>query len=126
MTFALWMILVAAMLPLVTTGMAKFGGQGYDNAAPRDWETRLQGWRARASWAHRNHIEAFGPFAAAVLVAHIVHAPQHVIDTLAAVFILARLGYTAAYIAGTATLRSALWGIGLVCDILLFCAGLLH
>ncbi len=119
------MILVAAMLPLVTTGVAKAGGSGYDNAAPRAWESTLSGWRARASAAHRNHIEAFAPFAAAVLVAHLAHGPQRVADGLAAVFILARLAYTAAYIQGAATARSAVWFVGLLCVILLFCAPLL-
>ena len=125
MTFALWMILVAAVLPLLTTAAAKAGG-GYDNAAPRTWETTLRGWRARASWAQRNHHEAFGPFAAAVLVAHVAHAPQGVVDGLAAAFIVARVGYTAAYIADRATLRSALWAMGFLCDVGLFCAGLLR
>lgn len=124
MTFALWMILVAAMLPLVTTGIAKAGGSGYDNRAPRTWEAGLTGWRARASWAHRNHIEAFAPFAAAVLVATVVHAPQGAVDGLAAGFVVARVGYTAAYMGDQAAVRSGLWFVGLLCVIGLFCAGL--
>ncbi len=125
MTFALWTILVAAILPLLATSMAKAGASGYDNASPRTWETRLSGWRARANWAHRNHIEAFPVFAAAVLVAQVAHGPQAVVDGLAAVFIVARIGYTAAYVMDKASLRSALWLIGFVCDILLFCSPLM-
>ena len=125
MTFAMWTILAAAILPLVATGMAKAGG-GYDNASPRTWEQGLSGWRARASWAHRNHMEAFPVFAAAVLVAQMARAPQGVVDGLAAVFIVARAGYTAAYVADRATLRSLLWFVGFGCDVLLFCAGLLQ
>lgn len=125
MTFALWAILAAAVLPLLTTSLAKGRGSGYDNASPRTWETTLSGWRARANWAHRNHMEAFPVFAAAVLVAHIAHGPQGVINGLAAIFILARIGYTAAYITDRATLRSLLWFVGFVCDILLFCTPLL-
>lgn len=124
MTFALWTILAAAVLPLLCTGMAKYGGRGYDNNAPRAWEARLDGWRARASWAHRNHYETFGPYAAAVLVAHVVHAPQGIVDSLAAAFIAIRLAYTAAYLADWAAIRSALWAAGFVCVVLLFCAGL--
>jgi uncharacterized MAPEG superfamily protein len=126
MTFALWTILAAAILPLLATSIAKAGGSGYDNASPRTWETRLSGWRARANWAHRNHMEAFPVFAAAVLVAQVAHGPQGVIDGLAAVFILARVGYTAAYVMDKATLRSGFWFVGFVCDVLLFCTPLLH
>jgi uncharacterized MAPEG superfamily protein len=125
MTFALWMILVAAILPLVATAVAKSGGSGYDNASPRTWEAQLSGWRARANWAHRNHMEAFPVFAAAVLVAQMAHAPQGVVNALAGVFILARIGYTVAYIADRASLRSVLWVIGFLCDVALFCSGLM-
>jgi len=123
-TLALWSILVAAILPLVATGIAKYGETGYDNNNPREWEAKLEGWRKRASWAHRNHIEAFGPFAAAVLVAHIAHGPQGLVDALAAAFIAARIAYTAAYIADAASLRSAMWALGFLAQVGLFCAGL--
>ena len=36
----------------------------------------------------------------------------------------ARLAYTAAYIFDKPALRSAIWGLGFLCVILLFCAGL--
>lgn len=123
MTFALWTILAAAILPLLCTGAAKYGGAGYDNSAPRPSMDRLRGWQARADWAHRNHYEAFGPFAAAVLVAHLVHAPQGRVDLLAGGFIVARLAYTAAYVADWPGVRSAVWALGFLCVVLLFCAG---
>lgn len=126
MTFALWTILAAAVLPLLTTGLAKAGSRTYDNASPREWETRLTGWPQRANWAHRNHYEAFGPFAAAVLVAHVAHGPQNVVDLLAGAFIVARLLYTGAYIAGLPTARSAMWAAGFLAQLGLFCAGLLR
>ena len=120
MSFALWTILVAAVLPLLCTGAAKYGGAGYDNSAPRDWEQTLTGWRARANWAHRNHYEAFGPFAAAVLVAHVAQAPQETVDLLAGGFIVARVAYTIAYVYDRPTLRSALWAAGFFCMVGLF------
>lgn len=124
MTFALWMILVAAVLPILTAGLAKYGGPGYDNAAPRASLATLRGWRARADWAHRNHFEAFAPFAAGVLTAEFVHAPQGLVDELAGAFIAFRLVYTAAYVFDRPTLRSALFGCGFACVVGLFCAGL--
>ena len=122
MTFALWTILAAAVLPYLTVGLAKFGGPGYDNAAPRRSLDALHGWRARADWAHRNHLEAFAPFAAGVLVAHYAHAPQGLTNGLAGAFILLRIAYAAAYIADRPALRSLLWTLGLICVIGLFCA----
>ncbi len=124
MTFALWTILVAAVLPYLSVGLAKYGGAGYDNASPRRSLEALRGWRARADWAHRNHIEAFAPFAAAVLTAQLVHAPQGIIDLLAGGFILIRLAYTAAYVLDAPSVRSLLFGLGFACVVGLFCAGL--
>jgi uncharacterized MAPEG superfamily protein len=122
MHFATWMILAAALLPYLMTGLAKSGG-GIDNASPRVGAETLQGWRKRADWAHRNHFEAFAPFAAGVLVAEYAHASQAAIDWLAGGFILARIGYSVAYVANTAALRSLLWLVGIVCVIALFCIG---
>ncbi len=121
MTFALWMVLAAGVLPYATTGLAKSGG--FDNRAPREWAGSLTGWRQRADWAHRNHFEAFPLFAVAVLAAMVTHAPQGRIDLLAGVYILFRLVYTGAYLADQATLRSALWFGGLVCVVGLFLSG---
>ncbi|MGI4746221.1 MAG: MAPEG family protein [Janthinobacterium lividum] len=122
MQFAYWMLLLAAVLPYILTGIAK-GGAGIDNATPRLGAEHLQGWRQRADWAHRNHFEAFPAFAAAVLVAEFAHAAQNRIDWLAGTFILFRIGYSVAYVAGRPSLRSACWAGGIVCVIALFCIG---
>ena len=124
MTFALWTILAAAVLPYLTVGLAKFGGPGYDNAAPRRSLEALQGWRARADWAHRNHFEAFAPFAAGVLAAQFAHAPQGLTNALAGGFILLRIAYAAAYIADRPPLRSVLWALAFACVVGLFCAAI--
>ncbi|HYN39935.1 MAG TPA: MAPEG family protein [Rhodospirillales bacterium] len=118
MTFAYWMVLVAALLPYVTVGFAKAGG--IDNRAPRADIERLTGWRKRADWAHRNHFEAFPAFAAAVIIAHLAGVAQGWIDLLAALFIVSRVGYTAAYLADRPTVRSLIWTGGIACVIALF------
>ncbi|UXI68744.1 MAPEG family protein [Tahibacter amnicola] len=122
MTIALWTILVAAFLPLVFTGIAKFskGATRFDNRQPRVFQANLDGFRARAHWAHLNSIEAFPPFAAAVLVAHVLHAPQDKADLLAVAFIVLRLVYGAMYLANQATLRSVAWALGVACVVGLF------
>ncbi len=119
MHLSYWMVLVAALLPYLTVGGAK-AQQGYDNAQPRTYLASLRGWRARADWAHRNHFEAFPAFAAAVIIAQLKGTPQPTIDRLAVGFVLLRLAYTAAYLAGAASTRSLLWFAGLACVVALF------
>jgi uncharacterized MAPEG superfamily protein len=121
MTFAYWMILAAAVLPYLTVAIAK--SAGIDNRAPRVSLDGLKGWRRRADWAHRNHFEAFAPFAAAVIVAELAHAPQHRIDLLAGAFILARIVYTALYIGDKPACRSAVFTLGFLCIVALFVIG---
>ena len=120
MTLAFWAILVACFLPIACAGMSKWGAKGLDNAAPRLWIEQQSGWRRRADWAQRNHLEALPPFIAAVFVATLAHAPQARIDLLAWLFIAMRVAYTAAYIADRPSVRSSLWVLGLVCIVGLF------
>ena len=125
MTIAYWTILVAAVLPYILTAIAK-GGGGYDNRAPRAWTEGLQSWRQRADWAHRNAFEAFPAYAAAVLVAGRSNAAPGTIATLACVFIAARLGHAAAYIADQSSLRSVCWFIGFGCMLAILVIGILN
>ncbi len=122
MTFALWTILAAILLPIVTTGMAKWGAPDLDNNAPRIWQEGLTGWRKRADWCHRNHFEALPAFAAAVLVAQFAHAPQSTTNLLAGVWLAFRIAYTACYLTNRASLRSIAWVGAFVCVIGLFVA----
>ncbi|WP_257387940.1 MAPEG family protein [Tahibacter caeni] len=125
MTIALWCILVAALLPLVFTAVAKYGheaGIRRLNRQPRVYQAELSGFRARAHWAHLNSIEAFPPFAAAVLVAQYVHASQNAIDLLAVLFIVLRVVYGAFYLADKPPLRSLTWFLGVLCVVGLFVA----
>jgi uncharacterized MAPEG superfamily protein len=121
MPVSYWCILIAALLPLLFTAIAKFlGGQRFDNRTPRQFQAQLDGLPARAHWAHLNSLEAFAPFAAAVLVAQQLNAPQGRIDTLAIAFIVLRLIYGACYLANLATFRSIVWAAGLGCTVALF------
>ncbi len=120
MSFALWMILVAIGMPIVTTAMAKWGVSGLDNNRPREWQETLSGWRKRADWAHRNHFEALPGFAAAVLVATVTHAEPHAVDVLAGLWVVFRVIYTGCYVADRASLRSVVWVCAFACVIGLF------
>ena len=119
MHISYYMVLTAGLLPYLTVGGAK-AKPGYDNANPRTYLAHLQGWRARADFAHRNHFESFPFFAAAVIIAQLKQTPQHTIDALAVAFIVIRLLYTACYLSGLASLRSIVWFAGVVCTTALF------
>jgi uncharacterized MAPEG superfamily protein len=120
MTAAYWCVLVAALLPIVWAGAAKAGARGYNNARPREFLGALSGWPARANFAQQNSYEAFPPFAAGVIIAHLCNAPQPTIDALAVTFIAARVAYGLCYIADRAGLRSLLWLVGFSCVVGLF------
>ena len=120
MTTALWCLMVAALLPIVCTGIAKWGFRGYDNSRPRDWLAAQEGWRGRANAAQQNSWEAFAIFSAAVLTAHVAGAPQPTVDAIALAFISTRLVYTWCYIMNFASLRSVVWLVGLGLSISLF------
>lgn len=124
MTIAYWCVLAAALIPYFTVGFAK-SRRDFDNARPRQWLARLEGWRARAHWAHQNAFEAFPPFAAAVIIAHLAGAPQGRVDALALAFVAARVAYSAFYILDRPALRTVVWTVGIACVIGLFVAAAL-
>ena len=120
MTTAYWCVLIAAMLPLVWVGAAKSGAAGYDNDRPRVFLAGLTGWPQRANWAQMNALEAFPPFAAAVIIAHLAGGNQNTIDLLAVVFVLSRIVHGIFYITDKGTLRSLVWLVGFGCIVALF------
>ena len=118
MTIALWCILVAALIPYAFTVAAKTAR--YDNRHPRVYLDGLDGWRQRAHWVQLNGYEAFPPFAAGVLVAHVAGAPQGAADLLAVTFCIARIVYGLLYLANKAAMRSLVWFIGICAVVGLF------
>lgn len=123
MTLAYWMLLVAIVLPYAFTGFAKFqGGFGpKENHNPRDFLAGLEGARKRAHWAQLNSFEVTPAFAAALLMAHqIGAAAQGTLDTIAVLFVVARVAYGVCYIADWASLRSLVWFAGMLCIVAFF------
>jgi uncharacterized MAPEG superfamily protein len=120
LTVATVCIVIACLLPIVCTGIAKAGmfGKprakgGFDNHDPRAWLARQTGYRARANAAQANSFEALPLFIAGVLVAQQMHAPQRLVDLLAVVFVVLRIVYIAMYLADRQLARSAVWTAGL-------------
>lgn len=126
MTFAYWCVLVGALMPFAWAMTAKTGGKRKmslgENRAPREFLAKLDGAQKRADWAQQNAFEAFPPFAAAVIIAHVVGAEQATINLLAGIWVLARVAHGIVYIADLATLRSLVWFVALACVVGLFIA----
>ncbi len=123
MTTAFWCVLAAALLPYLATTIAKVGGERFSNRNPRGWLERQQGFRKRADNAQLNSFEAFPFFAAAVIIAHLAHAPQDRVDVVAVIFVLARLGYLICYLADWHWVRSLVWLIGWLACLTIFLLG---
>jgi len=124
MTIPFICVLIAFLLIVLTripVGAAQGrAAGGYDNKNPRDQQAKLEGWGRRAQAAHLNTIEAFPPFAAAVIIAHIAGATPATSTALALTFIAARVVYPFLYIGNVAGLRSLVWIVGLGANIGLF------
>jgi uncharacterized MAPEG superfamily protein len=120
LTLAYWTVVVAAFLPIVCAGIAKWGTfarsrheGGYDNHQPREWLARQSSWRARANAAQANSFEALPFFIGAVIIAHQLGADQARLDSLAVLFVVLRLVYIALYVADRPSARSLAWLLAL-------------
>ena len=70
--------------------------------------------------AHQNGFEVFPFFAASVILAEMRLVPQGTVNTLAVAFILVRIAYVVMYLTDRPTARSAVWSIGLLCNLAIF------
>lgn len=126
MTIAFWCVFAGALLHVLTKGPVAArlfqSADGYDNNYPRDQMVRLQGWGRRALAAHQNQIEAFGLFAAGVVIAHIGGADQGTADALALGWVGSRLLYWLCYLCDWSTARSVIWSVGYGASLALICS----
>lgn len=124
MNLAYWCVLIAAFMPLIFVGYAKFAGERKlgvrDNHHPRQWLAQTEGAQQRAHWAQLNSFEAFPPFAAGAIIAVSTGGSIVAADILAVLFILLRLFYGWCYITDRASLRSSVWFAATICTVLLF------
>jgi len=123
MTFAFWCVFVAALLPYVPLGLAT---RFLDPKTPRKNLPNLEGLPAQAYGAHLNAFEAFAPFAAAVIISHIVEGESATVNGLAALFIVARLAHLAFYLIDRQPLRTTAFFVGLVTVIAIFVQNAFH
>ena len=126
MALAYFCVLLAAIMPLVFVGYAKFSSKGYDNSSPREILEKLQGRAKRAHFAQLNSFEAFPIFAAAVIISHLAGVSQTQITILAVIFVIFRILYGICYILDKDRLRSTVWFGGFFCVVWLFIAAIMH
>lgn len=127
MDIAIKAMLVACLLPLIFAMLAKIAG-GFkvaDNANPRQFFDHVTGLSARMNAAQQNSFEGLPIFLAAVIVAMYCFVPQNVINVLACLYVLLRVGYGAAYAFNMSLVRSVLWMLGIACCVMLFCFAIL-
>ena len=120
MTYAYWYVFIAFLMPYLFTLLAKVAAPGFNNAKPREFLENLDGWRKRSHWAQLNSFEVFPPFAAGVIIAHQLSAPQAYIDMLGLAFLGFRFAYGIMYMTNQALLRSVAFLGSLACIIGLF------
>jgi len=114
MTTLIWCLFIATLLPLLAKGpvgyaMSKLGG--YNNNHPREQQSKLTGFGARALAAHQNAFESLMIFAPAVLLAIATQHTDANISLLAIVHVCARILYNALYLADMDKLRTLVWSV---------------
>lgn len=128
MSIVIICILVAATLPYAFLAVSAWPSQteqarwgiGYDHGAPRDSAAHLQGFRKRAYAAQLNGYEAFPPFAAAILCAHLTGVSDSQLTVLGVAFLALRVLHGVLYIMDRSILRSVVWFLATAVVVTLF------
>jgi uncharacterized MAPEG superfamily protein len=121
LSIELWCLFAAMVLALVHLSAASFAfkaqvGNRYMVGA-RDEDRRPNGVAARLDRAHRNFMETFPVFAAAVLVVEHLHAATALSQWGAVIYIAGRMLFLPLYAMGVPWLRTLSWNaatLGLV------------
>lgn len=128
MTTPFWCLLIVLVMPYVLAGL---GGAlrvkqlgSLDNNHPRVQAQELRGVAARAYAAQQNAWEAVSFFGTAVVINHLAGGAPGTSATLAMVYVAARLGHAAAYLADQPILRTIVFLVSLVCGVWLIVLGI--
>jgi uncharacterized MAPEG superfamily protein len=112
LTAALWIPYIVAQ---VTTN-GPLGPGNYRDPTPR----QVPLWGQRAGRAHINAVEAFAPFAALVLVAHVAGRADAMTAFWAASFFWLRLAHAVVYLLAVPYVRTLIFTLGFVAEIGIF------
>jgi uncharacterized MAPEG superfamily protein len=126
MSTALWILLIAIILPIVCAGIGKANGSSrYDNRNPREWFAQQQGRAARANAAQANSWEALAMYTAGLVAAFMGGLESSSVALYAVVFLVARIVYIYCYVSDRATPRSLAWSVGFFACVALIVRGAL-
>ena len=122
MNLLIWTLFISLLLPYiakapVAIAMHRLGR--YDNKHPRNQQTQLSGYGARALAAHQNAFESLIIFIPSLLLAIATNNTSTFIQTLSITYVVSRLAYNALYLANISTLRSVVWFVSLLCPLLI-------
>ncbi len=116
LTYLAWtaLLIAALWIPYVicqstTNGLP--GPPNYADPTPRP----VPLWGLRANRAHLNAVEAFAPFAAMVLIAHVTGQANGMTAFWSAAFFWLRLAHAIIYLAGIPYLRTIVFTLGFIC-----------
>ncbi|MBN7818295.1 MAPEG family protein [Bowmanella yangjiangensis] len=115
-------LLIASLLPLLAKAplaIAQAKAGGYDNRHPRNQQSALTGFGARAKAAHENAFEALIMFTPGALAVLITGQADSYAQYLAMTFIAARLCYNLFYLLDWHLARSSVWTVGVGCSVAL-------
>jgi uncharacterized MAPEG superfamily protein len=106
LTAALWIPYI--IVQVQTNGLLT--PENYKDPAPRP----VPLWGMRANRAHQNAVEAFAPFAALVLIAHVAGKENGMTAFWAVSFFWLRLIHAVVYLAGAPFIRTLAFVLGFV------------
>ncbi len=121
LTYLAWTALLTAALwiPYIVGQVTTNGfltPQNYRDPTPRE----VPLWGQRANRAHLNAVEAFAPFAAMVIVAHLAGADNDATAIWAAVFFWARLAHFVVYMLALPYVRTLIFTVGFIAVVGIF------
>lgn len=106
LTAALWIPYIAGQV----TANGFLSPQNYKDPEPRP----VPLWAQRANRAHLNSVEAFAPFAALVLIAHVSGAANENTAMWASLFLWSRIGHAVVYLFAIPYLRTLIFTAGFI------------
>ena len=125
MTTDLWMLVLSAVLclvlplPYLVARATTPGGVAW-GLGNREEDFRFPAWAGRAERAHRNLVENLAPFAILVLVAQVTGRANASTALGAELFFWGRVLHALTYLAGIVYVRTAMFIIAIIGEILIF------
>jgi uncharacterized MAPEG superfamily protein len=104
-------------LPYIGARAVKHGLAADEYRMPRNLP--VPDWAHRAHRTHMNLVENLAPFAALVLVAHALGVSNSVTAGAAAVFFWSRVAHAIVHIAGTPFVRTPIFSIGWIAQLVI-------